>query len=74
MWKAVETEIEEVRIAEVEGRRNQGGNRKKARRVRKKEAKEEKGSRSKKYSGGVGDLGRGRGSSKVRRGGKEISP
>ena len=70
----METEIEEVRIAEVEGRRNQEGNRKKARRVRKKKAKEEKGSRSKKYSRGVGDLGRGRGSSKVRRGGKEISP
>ena len=69
----METETGEAGIAEVEERRDQGGNRKKARRVRKKEAKEEKGSRSKKYSGGVGDLGRERGSSKVRRGGKEIS-
>ena len=44
------------------------------RRAGKEEAKEEEGSRSKKSGGGVGDLGRRRGSSKVRRGGKETSP
>jgi len=71
MWKAVETKIGKAGMAEVEGRRDQGGSKKKARRVRKKEAKEEKGSRSRKSGRGVGDLGRGRGSSKIGRRGKE---
>jgi len=73
MWKAVETKIGKAGMAEVEGRRDQGESRKKARRVRKKEAKEEKDSRSRKSGRGVGDLGRGRGSSKIRRRGKETS-
>ena len=51
MWKAVETKIGETRMAEAKGRRDQGGNRKKVRRVRKKKAEEEEG------SGRVGDLG-----------------
>jgi len=58
-------------MAEAEERRGQGGNRKKARRVRKKEAEEEKGGRSKKGGGGVADLGRRRGSSKIRDGSKK---
>ena len=63
MWKVVETETGEARIVEAEGRKGQEGNRKKA--------KEKEGSRSKKSARRVGDLGRGRGSSKIRRGGKE---
>jgi len=70
----VETETGEAEIAEAEERRGQGGNRKKVRRVRKKEAEEKEGGRSKKGGRGVGDLGRGRESSKVRRGGKETGP
>ena len=58
-------------MAEAKERKDQGRSRKKVRRVRKKKAKEEEGSRSKKSGREVGDLGRGRGSSKVRRGGKE---
>ena len=69
----METETGEARIVEAEGRRGQEGNRKKARRTRKKKAKEKEGSRSKKSARGVGDLGRGRESSKVRREGKETS-
>jgi len=73
MWKVVETETGEARIAEVERRRGQGGNKKKARRVRRKEAKEEKG------GGRTGDLGQRRGSSKIRDrskkdGVQEVSP
>ena len=60
-------------MAEAEERRDQGGSRKKARRVKKEKAKEEEGGRSKKSSREVGDLGRGRGSSKVERGDKETS-
>jgi len=71
MWKAVETEIEKARMAEAEERRDQEESRKKARRARKEEAKKKEGDRSKKSGRGVGDLGRGRESSKVRRGGKE---
>ena len=44
------------------------------RRVGKEKAKEKEGGRSKKSGGGVGNLERRRGSSKVRRGGKETSP
>ena len=69
----METETGEARIVEAEGRRGQEGNRKKARRTRKKKAKEKEGSRSKKSTREVGDLGRGRESSKVRREGKETS-
>jgi len=71
MWKAVETGTEKAKMAEVEGRRDQEGSRKKVRRARKEEAKEEEGGRSKKSGRGVGDLGRERESSKVRRRGKE---
>ena len=70
----METETGEARMVEAEGRRGQGGNRKKVRKARKKKAKEEEGGRSKKSGRGMGDLGRGRGSSKVRRGGKETGP
>ena len=61
-------------MAEAKERKDQGRSRKKVRRVRKKKAKEEEGSRSKKSGREVGDLGRGRGSSKVRRGGKKTGP
>jgi len=71
MWKAVETKIGKAGMAEVKGRRDQEGSRKKVRRVRKRKAKKEKGGRSRKSGRGVGDLGRGRGSSKVRKRGKE---
>ena len=64
----METETGEAEIAEAEERRGQGENRKKVRRVRKKEAEEKKGGRR------VGYLGRGRGSSKIRRGGKKTGP
>ena len=58
-------------MAEAEEEKDQGRSGKKVRRVRKKKAKEEEGGRSKKSGREVGDLGRGRGSSKVGRGGKE---
>jgi len=74
MWKAVETKTGKAGMAEAEERRDQRGSRKKARRTRKEEAKEEEGGKSKKSSREVGDLGRGKGSSKVRRGGKETGP
>ena len=73
MWKVVETETGEARMAEAEGRRGQGESRKEARRARKEEVKEEEGSRSKMSDGRVGNLGGGRGSSKVKKGGKETS-
>jgi len=66
----METGAGEIRVAETKGRGGQRGSRKKMRRVE--NEKEEKNSRSKESSRGVGDLRRREESSKVGRGSKEV--
>ena len=70
----METEIGEAGIVEAKGRRGQGGNRKKAKRARKKKVEEKKGGRGRKGSREVGDLEQRRGSSKIRGRSKKIVP
>jgi len=74
MWKAVETSTRKIRIGETEGRRSKGKSGEKKREEEEEEETEKgKTSGSKKSSGGVGNMGQGRRSSKVRGRGKEVS-
>ena len=63
MWKAVETKVEKIRVAKIKGRRSKEGSWEKIGRKRKtektktKEIKKRKINRSKKSSGGMGNLG-----------------
>ena len=69
MWETVETGTREVGVGEAEGRREKGGSRKKKRRKgEEEETKEGESGRSKENSKRVGNMGRGRGGSKVRSG------
>ena len=72
--KAMETGAREVRMAKAKEGGGQGRSWKKTGRERKEEAKGEEDGRSKKSSGGPGNLEQGRRGSKVRRESKETSP
>jgi len=66
MWKAVEASIREIGMGKTEGRRSKGGRRKEKGGKREEEETEKgKNSGSKKSSGGMGNMERGRGSGKV---------
>jgi len=69
----VKTGVGEVGMGEAERRRSKGGDREKERR-KEEEEETEKGedNESKESSRKVGNMGQGRGSSKVRSGGKEV--
>ena len=56
MWEAVETGAREIGVGKAEGRRGKGGSREKERRKEEKTVETEN-NRSKKSSGGVGDMG-----------------
>ena len=61
----METETGEVRVVETMGGRDQRRSQKKTKRKRKEKVRREENSRSKKDSGRVGNLGRGRGSEEI---------
>jgi len=74
VWQAVEASTGKIRMGEAEGRGSEGRSREEERRERQKEEAEKgEDSRSKESSRGMGDMGRGRRSSKIRRGSKETS-
>ena len=63
MWEIVETKVGKIRVAKIKGRRSKGGSWEKIGRKRKiektktKEIKKRKIHKSKKNSGGMGNLG-----------------
>ena len=71
MWEAVEASTGEVGMGEAKGRGSKGKSWEKERRKGEKENEKGEDDGGKENSGGIGNMGRRRGSSKVRSGSKE---